>query len=119
MVNVTLCFSPAQALLAAKAGATFISPFVGRLDDIGQDGMVLIEEIVTIYNNYPDTLQTEVLVASIRDPIHLIEAAKLGADVATVPPAVLRKLAQHPLTDKGLAAFLADWEKTGQSILSI
>ena len=118
MVNVTLCFSPAQALLAAKAGATFISPFVGRLDDIGQDGMVLIEEIVTIYNNYPDTLQTEVLVASIRDPIHLIEAAKLGADVATVPPAVLRKLAQHPLTDKGLAAFLADWEKTGQSILS-
>ncbi|HIM47041.1 MAG TPA: fructose-6-phosphate aldolase, partial [Alphaproteobacteria bacterium] len=83
MVNVTLCFSPAQALLAAKAGATFISPFVGRLDDIGQDGMVLIEEIVTIYNNYPDTLRTEVLVASIRDPIHLIEAAKLGADVAT------------------------------------
>jgi len=118
MVNVTLCFSPAQALLAAKAGATFISPFVGRLDDIGQDGMVLIEEIVTIYNNYPDTLQTEVLVASIRDPIHLIEAAKLGADVATVPPQVLRKLAQHPLTDKGLAAFLADWEKTGQSILA-
>jgi transaldolase len=118
MVNVTLCFSAAQALLAAKAGATFISPFVGRLDDIGQDGMVLIEEIVTIYGNYPDTLQTEVLVASIRDPIHLIEAAKLGADVATVPPAVLRKLAQHPLTDKGLAAFLADWEKTGQSILS-
>ncbi len=118
MVNVTLCFSPAQALLAAKAGATFISPFVGRLDDIGQDGMVLIEEIVTIYNNYPTTLHTEVLVASIRDPIHLIEAAKLGADVATVPPAVLRKLAQHPLTDKGLAAFLADWKKTGQSILA-
>ena len=118
MVNVTLCFSPAQALLAAKAGATFISPFVGRLDDIGQDGMVLIEEIVTIYNNYPTTLHTEVLVASIRDPIHLIEAAKLGADVATVPPAVLRKLAQHPLTDRGLAAFLADWKKTGQSILA-
>jgi len=118
MINVTLCFSPAQALLAAKAGATFISPFVGRLDDIGQDGMVLIEEIVTIYNNYPTTLHTEVLVASIRDPIHLIEAAKLGADVATVPPAVLRKLAQHPLTDKGLAAFLADWKKTGQSILA-
>jgi len=118
MVNVTLCFSSAQALLAAKAGATFISPFVGRLDDIGQDGMVLIEEIVTIYNNYPTTLRTEVLVASIRDPIHLIEAAKLGADVATVPPAVLRKLAQHPLTDKGLAAFLADWKKTGQSILA-
>ena len=108
MVNVTLCFSPAQALLAAKAGATFISPFVGRLDDIGQDGMVLIEEIVTIYNNYPTTLHTEVLVASIRDPIHLIEAAKLGADVATVPPAVLRKLAQHPLTDKGLANKLSE-----------
>ena len=118
MVNVTLCFSAAQALLAAKAGATFISPFVGRLDDIGQDGMVLIEEIVTIYNNYPTTLHTEVLVASIRDPIHLIEAAKIGADVATVPPGVLRKLVQHPLTDKGLAAFLADWEKTGQSILT-
>ena len=118
MVNVTLCFSSAQALLAAKAGATFISPFVGRLDDIGQDGMVLIEEIVTICNNYPTPLRTEVLVASIRDPIHLIEAAKLGADVATVPPAVLRKLAQHPLTDKGLAAFLADWKKTGQSILA-
>ncbi|MDP6474784.1 MAG: fructose-6-phosphate aldolase [Alphaproteobacteria bacterium] len=118
MVNVTLCFSAAQALLAAKAGATFISPFVGRLDDIGQDGMLLIEEIVTIYNNYPVTLQTEVLVASIRDPIHLVEAAKLGADVATVPPQVLRKLVQHPLTDKGLAAFLADWQKTGQSILS-
>jgi transaldolase len=118
MVNVTLCFSAAQALLAAKAGATFISPFVGRLDDIGQDGMALIEEIVTIYNNYPGTLDTEILVASIRDPIHLVDAAKLGADVATVPPGVLRKLAQHPLTDKGLAAFLADWEKTGQSILS-
>ena len=118
MVNVTLCFSPAQALLAAKAGAAFISPFVGRLDDIGQDGMGLIEEIVTIYANYAGTLETEILVASIRDPIHLVEAAKLGADVATVPPGVLRKLAQHPLTDKGLAAFLDDWEKTGQSILS-
>ena len=118
MVNVTLCFSSAQALLAAKAGAAFISPFVGRLDDIGQDGIGLIEEIVTIYANYAGTLETEVLVASIRDPIHLVEAAKLGADVATVPPSVLRKLVQHPLTDKGLAAFLADWEKTGQSILS-
>ena len=117
MVNVTLCFSAAQALLAAKAGATFISPFVGRLDDIGQDGMLLIEEIITIYGNYPDTLNTEVLVASIRDPIHLVEAAKLGADVATLPPQILRKLAQHPLTDKGLAAFLADWEKTGQTII--
>ncbi len=118
LVNVTLCFSAAQALLAAKAGAAFISPFVGRLDDIGQDGMALIEEIGTIYGNYPDSLQTEILVASIRHPIHVIEAAKLGADVATVPPAVLRKLVSHPLTDKGLAAFLADWQKTGQSILS-
>ena len=95
MVNVTLCFSPAQALLAAKAGATFISPFVGRLDDIGQDGMGLIEEIVTIYSNYPGTLETEILVASIRDPIHLVEAAKLGADVATVPPSVLRASSGH------------------------
>lgn len=117
MVNVTLCFSPAQALLAAKAGASFISPFVGRLDDIAHDGMGLIEEIATIYNNYPDTLATEILVASIRHPLHVVEAAKIGADVATVPPDVLRKLLSHPLTDKGLAAFLADWEKTGQSIL--
>ncbi len=117
MVNVTLCFSPSQALLAAKAGATYISPFVGRLDDIGQDGMVLIADICQIYRNYPDSISTQVLVASIRHPIHLIEAAKMGADVATLPPAVMRKLATHPLTDKGLAAFLADWEKTGQSIL--
>jgi transaldolase len=117
MVNVTLCFSAAQALLAAKAGATFVSPFVGRLDDIGQDGMGLISDICQIYANYPDTINTQVLVASIRHPIHLIEAAKMGADVATLPPAVMRKLAQHPLTDKGLADFLADWEKTGQSIL--
>lgn len=117
LVNVTLCFSAAQALLAAKAGASFISPFVGRLDDIGHDGMILIEEITTIYSNYPDTLRTDILVASIRDPIHLLEAAKLGADVATVPPQVLRKLASHPLTDKGLEAFLKDWEKTGQKIL--
>ena len=115
-VNVTLCFSPAQALLAAKAGATYISPFVGRLDDISENGMALIAEIITIYANYPD-LQTEVLVASIRHPLHVVEAAKMGAHVATIPPAVLRKLVQHPLTDKGLAAFLADWEKTGQSIL--
>ncbi len=115
-VNVTLCFSAAQALLAAKAGATFVSPFVGRLDDIGQDGMELIEDIVDIYTNYP-ALKTEVLVASIRHPIHIIQSAKIGADVATVPPAVLRLLVKHPLTDKGLAAFLADWEKTGQSIL--
>lgn len=116
MVNVTLCFSAAQAILAAKAGATFISPFVGRLDDIGQDGMQLIADIVQIYNNYPD-FRTEVLVASIRHPIHLIESAKIGADVATVPPNVLKGLVKHPLTDRGLETFLADWKKTGQSIL--
>jgi transaldolase len=116
LVNVTLCFSPAQALLAAKAGATFISPFVGRLDDIATDGMLLIADILKIYRNYPN-LKTEVLVASIRHPIHLIEAAKLGAEVATLPPAVIRQLLKHPLTDSGLAAFLADWRKSGQSIL--
>jgi transaldolase len=116
LVNVTLCFSPAQALLAAKAGATFISPFVGRLDDIAFDGMQLIADILKIYRNYPN-LKTEVLVASIRHPIHLVEAAKLGAEVATLPPAVIRQLLKHPLTDSGLAAFLADWRKTGQSIL--
>jgi transaldolase len=116
MVNVTLCFSAVQALLAAKAGATFVSPFVGRLDDIGQDGMELIADIVEIYANYP-ALTTEVLVASVRHPIHVVQSAKLGADVATVPPAVLRALFHHPLTDKGLAAFLADWAKTGQTIL--
>ena len=115
-VNVTLCFSAVQALLAAKAGASYISPFVGRLDDIGADGMHLIAEIIEIYANYP-SFTTEVLVASIRHPIHLIEAAKMGAHVATIPPDVLRKLFAHPLTDKGLAAFLSDWEKTGQSIL--
>lgn len=116
MVNVTLCFSAAQALLAAKAGATFISPFVGRLDDIGMNGMDLIADIVQIYANYP-AIKTEVLVASIRNPIHLIEAAKIGADVATIPPSVIKQLYAHPLTDKGLAAFLADWGKTGQSIV--
>ena len=115
-VNVTLCFSATQALLAAKAGATYISPFVGRLDDIGTDGMALIADIVEIYRNY-DTLKTEVLVASIRHPMHLVTAAKMGAHVATLPPDVLRKLFHHPLTDKGLATFLADWEKTGQTIL--
>jgi transaldolase len=115
MVNVTLCFSAAQALLAAKAGAAFVSPFVGRLDDIGQDGMGLIADIVTIFRNYT-ALTTEVLVASIRHPIHVVQSAKLGAHVATVPPAVLRQLFAHPLTDKGLAAFLADWAKTGQTI---
>jgi transaldolase len=116
MVNVTLCFSAAQALLAAKAGATFVSPFVGRLDDISEDGMALIADIVQIYRQYPQ-LTTEVLVASIRHPMHVVAAAKLGAHVGTMPPNVLRALYQHPLTDKGLAAFLADWRKTGQSIL--
>jgi transaldolase len=115
MVNVTLCFSAAQALLAAKAGASFISPFIGRLDDIGHDGMSLIADIVQIYANYP-AIKTEVLAASIRHPIHLIEAAKLGADVATIPPNVIKQLYNHPLTDKGLAAFLKDWAATGQSI---
>ncbi len=115
-INVTLCFSAAQALLAAKAGASFISPFVGRLDDIGQDGMELIADIVEIYDNY-DSIDTEVLVASVRHPMHVIEAAKLGAHVATLPPPVLRQMFKHPLTDKGLDAFLADWKKTGQSIL--
>ena len=117
MVNVTLCFSAAQAILAAKAGASFISPFVGRLDDIGQDGMGLIRDICTIYKAYP-AFKTEVLVASVRHPIHIIESAKMGAHVATMPPNVLRQMFQHPLTDKGLAAFLADWQKTGQSILA-
>lgn len=116
MVNVTLCFSATQALLAAKAGATFISPFVGRLDDISQDGMQLIRDIVQIYANYP-ALTTEVLVASIRNPVHLLEAGKVGAHVATLPPNVIRQLYHHPLTDKGLSAFLADWADTGQSIL--
>ena len=116
MVNVTLCFSATQALLAAKAGATFISPFVGRLDDISQDGMHLIRDIVQIYANYP-ALTTEVLVASIRNPVHLLEAGKVGAHVATLPPNVIRQLYHHPLTDKGLSAFLADWADTGQSIL--
>ena len=114
MVNVTLCFSAAQALLAAKAGATFVSPFVGRLDDVGQNGMELIADIMQIYRNYG--FKTEVLVASVRHPIHVIEAAKLGAHVATLPPPVLRSLFNHPLTDKGLAEFLADWAKTGQQI---
>lgn len=117
MVNVTLCFSAAQALLAAKAGASFISPFVGRLDDIGADGMELIADIVDIYSAYPQ-FETEVLVASVRHVNHVIESAKLGADVATLPPQVLRQMFKHPLTDKGLAAFLTDWEKTGQRILS-
>lgn len=116
MVNVTLCFSAAQALLAAKAGATFISPFVGRIDDNGHDGMALIEEIMTIYRQYPD-FDTQVLVASIRHTQHVVRAAKLGAHVATLPPNVLRALFKHVLTDNGLKAFLDDWAKTGQSIL--
>ena len=116
-VNVTLCFSPAQALLAAKSGATYISPFVGRLDDVGTDGMQLIRDIVQLYRAYPNTIKTEVLVASVRHPILVIEAAKMGADVATLPPSVLKQMFNHPLTDKGLTAFLADWAKTGQSIL--
>jgi len=116
MVNVTLCFSAAQAMLAAKAGASFVSPFVGRLDDVGATGMALIGEIVEIYRHYP-AFKTEVLVASVRNPLHVVEAAKLGAHVATIPPAVLRQMFAHPLTDKGLQAFLADWAKTGQSIL--
>jgi transaldolase len=114
-VNVTLCFSAAQALLAAKAGATFISPFIGRHDDIGHDGMHLIEEIRTIYDNYD--FETEILVASVRHPLHVVQAATIGADVCTIPPDVLNKLFNHPLTDKGLEAFLKDWEKTGQKIL--
>ena len=116
-VNVTLCFSVNQALLAAKAGAAFISPFVGRLDDIGHDGMELIDEIREVYDNYPE-LDTRILAASIRSPSHLRQAALSGADVATLPPDVLRRLVEHPLTSKGLDAFLADWKKTGQTILS-
>jgi transaldolase len=115
MVNVTLCFSANQALLAAKAGATFISPFIGRLDDINLDGMDLIADIRDIYDNYG--FETQILAASIRTVNHMTEAAKIGADVATAPPSVIKKMADHMLTDKGLAAFLADWEKTGQKIL--
>jgi transaldolase len=114
MVNVTLCFSAAQALLAAKAGATFVSPFVGRLDDIGTSGMELISDIRMIYDNYD--FATEILVASVRSPMHIVEAAKIGADVMTAPPKVIHQLFKHPLTDAGLAAFLKDWEVTGQQI---
>jgi transaldolase len=116
-VNVTLCFSAAQAILAAKAGARYVSPFIGRLDDIGADGLALIGEIVQIYDAYPAFI-TEVLVASVRNSAHVVEAAKMGAHVATIPPAVLHAMFKHPLTDKGLDAFLADWGKTGQSILT-
>jgi transaldolase len=111
-VNVTLCFSAAQALLAAKAGASYISPFVGRLDDIGQNGMSLIADIIQIYDNY--NFDTEVLVASIRHPIHIVESAMLGAHVATIPFKVIQQLVKHPLTDKGLEGFLSDWKKSGR-----
>lgn len=113
--NVTLCFSAAQAILAAKAGATYVSPFVGRLDDIGQNGMELIADIVDIYNNY-GSFETEVLVASIRNPIHVVDAAKLGAHVATIPAAIIKQLVGHPLTDKGLDQFMKDWAATGQKL---
>jgi transaldolase len=114
MVNVTLCFTANQALLAAKAGATFISPFVGRHDDIGFDGMEIISDIRLIYDNYG--YQTQILVASIRHPVHVLESARIGADVITAPPGVIRQLFKHPLTDRGLELFAADWTKTGQSI---
>jgi len=112
-VNVTLCFSAAQALLAAKAGASYISPFIGRLDDIAQDGMQLIRDIVQIYDNYG--YATEVLAASIRHPMHIVDCALAGADVATIPYKVIQQLVKHPLTDKGLDSFLADWKKSGRS----
>ncbi len=114
MVNVTLCFTANQALLAAKAGATFISPFVGRHDDVGFAGMDLIADIRTIYDNY--AFDTQILVASVRNPVHVLEAAKIGADVMTAPPSVIRQLFKHPLTDSGIKAFLDDWAKTGQAI---
>ena len=114
MVNVTLCFSPAQALLAAKAGATFISPFVGRLDDVGFDGMQLIADTRLIYDHYE--YSTQILVASVRHPMHVVEAAKIGADVMTAPPKIIWQLFKHPLTDAGIASFLKDWEATGQKI---
>ncbi|MBS0185965.1 MAG: fructose-6-phosphate aldolase [Proteobacteria bacterium] len=116
MVNVTLCFSALQALLAAKAGATFISPFVGRLDDIGQNGLELIADIRAIYDNYPE-FKTQILVASVRNPAHVLESAKIGADVVTLPPDIFSKMFKHPLTDIGLDLFAKDWEKTNQQIL--
>jgi transaldolase len=107
--NVTLVFSPLQALMAAKAGATFVSPFVGRLDDLSQEGLILVEQIVEIYNNY--AFDTEIIVASVRNPLHVLESAMMGADIATIPFNVLKKLAAHPMTDKGIQAFLDDWKK--------
>ena len=114
-VNVTLCFSSSQALIAAKMGATYISPFIGRLDDISNEGLNLIEEIITIYNNYPDRLSTEVLVASIRSPLQVAQVAQMGADVATIPPKIIKQMIKHPLTDVGLNSFMEDWKKTGQT----
>lgn len=114
--NVTLCFSPLQALLAAKAGATYVSPFIGRLDDIGQNGCELISDIASIYDNYPE-LDTQILAASIRGPQHVLDAALAGADVSTLPPKILRQMYQHPQTDRGLEGFMKDWAKTGQSLL--
>lgn len=114
-VNVTLCFSSSQALIAAKMGATYISPFIGRLDDISNEGLSLIEEIITIYSNYPDRLNTEVLVASIRSPLQVVQVAQMGADVATIPPKIIKQMIKHPLTDIGLNSFMEDWKKTGQT----
>ena len=114
-VNVTLCFSSSQALIAAKMGATYISPFIGRLDDISNEGLSLIEEIITIYSNYPDRLNTEVLVASIRSPLQVAQVAQMGADVATIPPKIIKQMIKHPLTDIGLNSFMEDWKKTGQT----
>jgi transaldolase len=116
-VNVTLCFSPGQAILAAKAGATFVSPFMGRLDDLGESGAGLVQQIVEIFKNYPE-FTTQVLAASIRSALHVVEMAHVGADVATMPPKVFRSLYNHPLTDLGIKTFLADWQKTGQKILA-
>ena len=115
-VNVTLCFSSSQALIAAKMGATYISPFIGRLDDISNEGLNLIEEIITIYNNYSDRLITEVLVASIRSPLQVAQVAQMGADVATIPPKIIKQMIKHPLTDIGLNSFMEDWKKTGQTL---
>jgi len=114
-VNVTLCFSSSQALIAAKMGATYISPFIGRLDDISNEGLNLIEEIIAIYNNYPDRLSTEVLVASIRSPLQVAQVAQMGADVATIPPKIIKQMIKHPLTNIGLNSFMEDWKKTGQT----
>ena len=114
-VNVTLCFSSSQALIAAKMGATYISPFIGRLDDISNEGLNLIEEIITIYNNYPERLSTEVLVASVRSPLQVTQVAQIGADVATIPPKIVKQMIKHPLTDIGLNSFMEDWKKTGQT----